>query len=291
MQTATPPQEVLNPAAYIKGYAATHGSQQSVNAVKLWVPMFATFVNAAEGGLSPANLATFRTHLVTEGYKPSSVNRAIGAVRGYLKYLRLRGDLTIDSELVSLALPPAKPARMMPVVLSREEIGKLCNAAQKDAVGTFLVLGLLTGCRPGELLRMRPSHHQPSRGLLVYSTKLGRERCIPLHDNPDLAKLLSSAGHEDYSYCVGFSTRHWDALCKAALGRTLNRKVLRSTHSSYLASSGKVSEFEYCSRLGHGLDVANEHYRSMIQGVTGDTVASWLGAAPEIAALIGRIVS
>ena len=296
MQTTEEAPIVLNPAAFLKAYAATHGSPQSVNAVKLWVPMFCEYISKAGGGLSAPNLAGFRTHLVTEGYKPSSVNRAIGAVRGYLKYLRLRGDLTIDSELVSLALPPAKQARMVPVVLTKEEIGKLCDTdtpgpANWKAVKTFLALGLLTGMRPGEILRCKPSHHQPARGLLVYATKTGNQRCIPTSDNPELAMLLSGAGHGDEPYCVGFSTRHWDALCKAALGRTLNRKVLRSTHSSYLASSGKVSEFEYCSRLGHGLEVANEHYRSMIQGVTGDTVAQWLGAASELQALVRRIVS
>lgn len=290
MQTET--SRGLDPAKYLKAYASTHSSTQSVNAVKLWVPMFCAYIDGQADGLSAGNLAGFREHLVSEGYAPSSINRAIGAVRGYLKHLRLRGDLLIDSELVSLALPPAKQARMVPVVLTREEIGKLCNAATNKGVATFLALGLLTGMRPGEILRCKPSDYHPSRGLLVYATKTGRERCIPLSDNPDLAMLLSSGGQGDDPYCgFSFSTRHFEAMCKAAIGRVLNRKVLRSTHSSYLASSGKVSEFSYCSRLGHGLEVANEHYRSMIQGVTGDTVAQWLGCEPEIQALVRRIMS
>ena len=293
MQTETvteAPGCLLDPSRYLKAYAQTHGSPQSVAAVRLWVPKFTDFINTQHpGGLTPMALQGFREFLSTEGYKPSSINRAIGAVRRYLKHLRLRGDLTIDSEMISLALPPAKAARMVPVVLSRDDIRKLCETSNEQAVATFLALGLLTGMRPGEILRCKPSDHQPSRGLLVYATKTGRERCIPLSDNPELAMLLSGAGYGDAPYCAGFSTRHWDDLCRAAIGRTINRKVLRSTHSSYLASSGKVAEFAYCSRLGHTLEVANEHYRSMIQGVEGDTVAAWLGCPDAIQALVQRI--
>ena len=188
---------------------------------------------------------------------------------------------------------------MLPVVLSREEIRKLCEYAgvfgnapatlMNIPVATFLALGLLTGARPGEILRMKPEHHQPTRGLLVYATKTGRERVIPLGDNPELAMLLSGA-RATPTYCAGFGTFHWDTLCKAALGRTINRKLLRSTHSSYVASSGKIkTEFEYMSRLGHSVDVANAHYRSMITGVTGDTVCEWLGAPNEIRSLVKRI--
>ena len=185
---------------------------------------------------------------------------------------------------------------MLPVVLTREEVRYLCEAAWKlpctnsfnRPVATFLALGLLTGARPGEILRMKPEHHQPTRGLLVYATKTGRERVIPLGDNPELAMLLSGA-RATPTYCAGFSTFHWDTLCKAALGRTINRKLLRSTHSSYVASSGKVSEFAYTSRLGHSLDVANSYYRSMISGVAGDTVCEWLGSPNEIRYLVKRI--
>ncbi len=101
--------------------------------------------------------------------------------------------------------------------------------------------------------------------------------------------MLLSGARATPTYCAGFSTFHWDTLCKAALGRTINRKLLRSTHSSYVASSGRVSEFAYTSRLGHSLEVANSYYRSMISGVAGDTVADWLGAKVEIGALIRRI--
>lgn len=298
----------LDPKPYIAAYAKTHGSPQSVSAVRLWVPMFTDYINARPDGLTAPALQGFREHLIDEDYKPSSINRAIGAVRGYLKHLRIRGAMPIDSELVSLALPPAKLQAMMPVVLTREEIVKLVEGAcanelfgcerhlvMADDVWRptvmFLALGLLTGMRPGEILRCSPEHHQPARGLMVYATKTGRERCIPLSDNPELAALLSGAGSGMEPYCVGFSTRGFDDLCRATLGRTINRKVLRSTHSSYVASSGKVSEFMYCARLGHTLEVANAHYRSPIQGVTGDTVAEWYGCADKIRSLVQRICS
>lgn len=297
-------QAILNPSSYLTAYRKTHGSPQSVSAVNLWVPMFTEFVNKS-GGLTPQVLQGFREMLIAEGYKPSSINRAIGAVRGYLKHLRIRGELTIDSEMISLAMPPAKAARFVPVVLSRDEIKKLCTTAESWAAGdfgtpslpasravpTFLALGLLTGMRPGEILRCQPSHHQPARGLLVYATKTDRQRCIPLSDNPELAQLLSGAGRGDAPYCTGFSTRAFDVMCRAALGRTINRKVLRSTHSSYVASSGKVQEFMYCARLGHTLEVANEHYRTPVQGVEGDTVAEWFGCADAIRSLVRRICS
>lgn len=289
----------LDPKPYIAAYAKTHGSPQSISAVRLWVPMFTDFINARPDGLTAPALQGFREYLGDEGYKPSSINRAIGAVRGYLKHLRIRGAMPIDSELVSLALPPAKLHTMMPVVLTRDEIQRLCEYAglfgnaptglMNVPVATFLALGLLTGMRPGEILRCSPTHHQPARGLMVYATKTGRERCIPLSDNTELAMLLSGAGSGMTPYCAGFSTRGFDDLCRAALGRTINRKVLRSTHSSYVASSGKVSEFMYCARLGHTLEVANAHYRSPIQGVTGDTVAEWFGCADAIRSLVQRI--
>lgn len=290
MQETAEARTTLDPKPYIAAYAKTHGSPQSISAVRLWVPMFTDFINARPDGLTAPALQGFREYLGDEGYKPSSINRAIGAVRGYLKHLRIRGAMPIDSELVSLALPPAKLHTMMPVVLAREEIVKLVSDTNTPKpVATFLALGLLTGMRPGEILRCSPTHHQPARGLMVYATKTGRERCIPLSDNPELAMLLSGAGSGMTPYCAGFSTRGFDDLCRAALGRTINRKVLRSTHSSYVASSGKVSEFMYCARLGHTLEVANAHYRSPIQGVTGDTVAEWFGCADAIRSLVQRI--
>lgn len=292
MSTDTAAPTTLDPKPYIAAYAKTHGSPQSVSAVRLWVPMFTDFINARPDGLTAPALQGFREHLIEEDYKPSSINRAIGAVRGYLKHLRIRGAMPIDSELVSLALPPAKLQAMMPVVLTREEIVKMVSDTDTPKpILAFVALGLLTGMRPGEILRCSPEHHQPARGLMVYATKTGRERCIPLSDNPELAALLSGAGSGMEPYCVGFSTRGFDELCLATIGRKINRKVLRSTHSSYVASSGKVSEFMYCARLGHTLEVANAHYRSPIQGVTGDTVAEWYGCADKIRSLIQRICS
>ena len=286
----------LDATPYLKSYRETHGPS-SVAAADLWIPKLVTYLG--DQPLSAEALYNWRQSLVTVGYKPSSINRAIATVRGFLKYLRIKGLHNIDSELLGDALAPARVSTMLPTVLTRDEIKNLCITAgcasrmaleYNRPVATFLVLGLLTGMRPGEILRCRPEHHKPERGLLIYSTKLGKERCVPLADNPELAMLLSGAPAAP-TYCAGFSTFHWDALTKAALGRTINRKLLRSTHSSYLASSGKISEFAYCSRMGHTLEVANNYYRSMISGVTGDTVADWLGAKAEIVALVRRICS
>ena len=282
---------MLDATPYLKSYRETHGPS-SVAAADLWIPKLVTYLG--DQPLSAEALYNWRQSLVTAGYKPSSINRAIATVRGFLKYLRIKGLHNIDSELLGDALAPARVSTMLPTVLTRDEIKKLCEGMAPvqcwRPVATFLALGLLTGMRPGETLRCRPEHHKPERGLLIYSTKLGKERCVPLGDNPELAMLLSGATASP-TYCAGFSTFHWDALTKAALGRTINRKLLRSTHSSYLASSGKISEFAYCSRMGHGLDTANVFYRSMIQGVTGETVAEWLGAKAEIGALVRRICS
>lgn len=294
----------LDPTEYLDAYRNTHEPSGAASA-DLWVRHLVRFLDTRT--LSAEELYRWRARLVEERYAPSSINKAIQTVRPYLKYLRIRGLHTLDTALIGDALTPARVASMLPVVLTREEVKALCDKHSTYTflmtgntpiehtgfptrpVATFLALGLLTGMRPGEILRCRPEHHHPDRGLLVYATKTGRERVIPLGDNPELAMLLSGATATP-TYCAGFSTFHWDTFCKAALGRTINRKLLRSTHSSYVASSGKIrTEFEYMSRLGHSVDVANAHYRSMITGVTGDDVASWLGAKAEIGALVKRI--
>ena len=271
---------------YLKHFAEEGHGYPAIKSAELWLGSLVTFAQDAE--LTPALLADWKSSL--RGYAPSSVNRAITVIRSFIRWGRVRGYHALDRDLVSDALRYVEVSTRVPVALTTEEIRTLCIAARAEIrVATFLALGLLTGMRPGEILRCAPAHHQPDRGLLCYATKTGRERVIPLADNPELAMLLSGAGHGPAPYCAGFSTFHWDTLCRAALGRTIPRKILRSTHSCYLASSKHCTEFEYQSRMGHSAEVANAHYRSMIQGVKGETVAQWLGAEAEIQLLVRRV--
>ena len=273
-----------------EAYLATIANAPSASSARLWVADLVQFL-----GTSPITaevLSSWRAALIKRRYAPASINKAISTVRAFLKYLRVRQILTVDSELVSIALEPLPVPHMVPPCLTVDEIKTLCLKAEGDRhTLTYLALGLLTGMRPSEIARCKPADHVPARGLLVFASKTGRQRVVPLHDNPLLAMLLSGAGHGDDPYTFGTTIYSWNKMVNAALGRTLDRKVMRSTHATYLASSGKVSEFDYCSRMGHTVEVANNYYRSMVQGVSGSTVSEWLGAQDELAALVRKVVS
>lgn len=249
-------------------------SKASRNAAALWLRKFDAVVR--DNPITTKTLMAFRDSL--KHYAPASANRGIAVVRAFLKHQRLCGEPLPDSELCAEALKPYKVVTSVPRFLSGSEIAALCNTRAPRPVETFLALGLLTGARPGEILAMQPAHHRPTQGLVVYAPKTRRERIVPLHDSQSLASLLSCGGGGDAAYCDGFKITAWGHLTTAALGRKVPPKILRSTWSSYAASSGKIPERLYAARAGHGIDVAYQFYAAPLQGVTGDTVEEWYGA-------------
>ena len=277
----------LDATPYLTAFAEVH-SPSSASSARLWVPKFLTFLGNEP--LTAGSLVAWCDSLKKE-YAPASQRKATATVKGYLRYLRLRGELTIDSELVSLALRSDDIPYRLPEVLEPEEIRKLCSAAAKSPTGIFLALGLLSGLRPGECLRVVPEHFRPNLGIVCYATKTKRERVVPTKDSVALQKIVAHPWPAGKRLCDGFSIFAWEKFTKATLGREVNRKTLRSTHATYLASSDTITEYAYASRMGHSATVGSNFYRIRREGVKGSTVEEWCGAADELRGLADRLCS
>ncbi len=289
-----------DPGPYIRAFADAPGRPKtSANAVKFWLRRFEAFMERYDA-ITPEALHDFHLSLRRAAYAPASVNKALGVVNTYLRHLRaFRPDLAIpDAETRSVLMPRLDVPTSVPAALSPAEITALATHGITGAsvpIRRFLLLGLLTGARPGEVLAMTPEHyHGPSRGLYVYSKKTRHQRVIPVHDSVALRTFL---GRENPGvggstpYCSGFTDYAWEIFTQKCLGKPLHRKVLRSTFASYAASSMRMTEFEYCSRTGHTTKVANTYYRSMIYGISGDTVEEWYGAAVALRELAAASAS
>ncbi len=159
-----------------------------------------------------------------------------------------------------------------------------------------MLLGLLTGARPGEVLSLKWDDVDfQSNEIRVWGSKTKRERVVPIHDSPALCELLTalklrSAGsiHVCGDWEDGKATdihhRQWSRLMKLGEIKSASQKVLRSTCVAHVASASTDSEYLLEARFGHGAEVSKKHYRRPLHGLAarGETVEEWLGVKEEI---------
>ncbi len=136
----------------------------------------------------PSHVAAWRDGLLAEGQANTSVARKLSVVRslfGYLKAYGYVGPNLADTAFV--AAPPA-PRDGKTVGLTPEDCRRLLDAppaGTPEGVRDRAMLAVLafTGCRVGELCRLRVQDYKASSGHRVVEVRGngGKERRVPLH--------------------------------------------------------------------------------------------------------------
>lgn len=272
--------------AFLERTGAHSGAKRAQHAGILLAP----FERVRDGReITPALLDEYRTWLCSQGYKASSRNRMMGTLRSYLQWMRKCGHVKLSRDDIADALPRFREGDGDPVIYTPDEIRRLIRAAltlkraYADDTRMFLLLGLLTGARPGEIAKIAPSDFSAARGVEIHASKTGKTRFVSAASSEILGFLSRwlpsrSVGTRPFMR-KGMGRKGWQTLLDLAQVTRGTRKSLRSTCAAYCASGmtgAGASEYLISSRFGHSPGVARKYYLQPLDGLKGSTLEEWM---------------
>ncbi len=218
-----------------------------------------------------------------------SANRALGVLRAALTFA-FEHDRAV-SDLAWTKVKPFKGVdRAIHRFLSEGDAGRFINAADDDFAD--LARGaLLTGCRYGELIRLKCGEVNPgAKVVTVREAKAGKSRHVFL--TKEGARFFASmiAGQarnalvfkraDGRGWRKSEQLRPMAAACKRArIKPAISFHILRHTHGSWLAMAGTPLQV-IARQLGHAdIRMTERHYAHLIPNYVSDTVSANL---PEL---------
>lgn len=243
-------------------------------------------------------ILTFKAVVCRRVTAPASMLRYFAAAKPWLAMKRLEGAHNIDREGVMLLLKSPKVKQTIPEALLPADVTALLAAAvefRKKSYAWYVLLGLTTGARPGEVANIHGSHFDAARGVLrVYAPKTATTREIPLKWSTTLTTLAKaklppgSLMHLTGSRGLP-ELRYWRELLHLAGLPVLEPRITRSTVGTCLASCGHLTGLEYTRWMGHSTQIAVDFYISPKgERAEGSTIEQWFGAEAEYKALVAR---
>jgi integrase len=164
---------------------------------------------------------------------------------------------------------------------TRDEVRRLINASQGD-FRNLVKAALFTGCRYGELARLRVGDFNPDSGtVFVGQSKSGKARHVVLTDEGQrLFETLTTgrAGdalmltHGGTQWGASHQTRHMAETCKSASITGGSFHILRHTAASHLVMSG-VPLNVVARNLGHAdARMTEKHYAHLAPSYVAETI-------------------
>jgi integrase len=231
--------------------------------------------------------------------RKATVNRVINALKGMLNHAHKNGK--VASRDAWARLPKFRSADSARTRwLTVDEATRLQNACAPD-FRALVRAGLLSGCRPSELLAMRCGDFDPqSQTVLVADSKSGKPRRVPLTD--DGVSLFEELTAGKPAASPVFTRADGSAWYRTAIIRAMNQActagkispaatfyTLRHTYASHLVQQGTPLLF-VASALGHrDARMAEKHYAHLGQSDVADMIRAKLpsfGAEPK-----GKVVA
>ena len=230
-----------------------------------------------------ANVAAFdRKDAEAVRRRRATANRVLTYLKAALNHAWRAGLVPSDD-----AWRRVKPFRSVdaPVIryLSTDEITRLlngCHGSFRDLVHA----ALLTGCRYGELCRLKVADYNPDVGTLtIRAAKSGHVRHVTLTDEaPELIERLIAGRSPDDRLLTRDDGRGWkraeqlrpmrDACARAGILPAIGFHVLRHTHASILAMRG-VPMAVIARQLGHSdTRMTERHYAHLAPNYVADTI-------------------
>jgi len=132
------------------------------------VRQFAGFLGRSPDTATVEDLRRYQLHLVDHGISPVSLNAAITGLKFFF-------DITLDRGELMARMQPVRVPRTLPVVLSREEVARLIEAAGNLKYQTALSVAYGAGLRVSEVVALKVGDIDSQRMTLRIEQGKGRK--------------------------------------------------------------------------------------------------------------------
>jgi site-specific recombinase XerD len=208
------------------------------------VSMFARHFRISPERLGPEEIRTYLLHLIDNGYSRSSVVQHVCS-------LRFLYHITLQRPWRDVALPIPKKQRLLPVVLSKAEVGAFLDGAVSIKQRAFCMTTYATGLRVSECCNLLPADIDSKRMVVRVRQGKGRkDRYVPL--SPKLLGLLRQYWKAFRPKCCLFEgqipgqpihrgtvAKWFRTICqRAGLSKTVTPHTLRHTFATHLLEAG-----------------------------------------------------
>lgn len=204
-------------------------------------------------------------HILHHGLSASYQNQIVNAIKLFFTTIR---ETQIDIEKIHRP----KRAKLLPNVLSKEEVKLILNAHSNIKHKTMLSLIYACGLRRSELLHLKPADIDSKRGIVIIRQGKGKkDRIAPLSDkilillrNYYLAFKPSTWLFEGHIIGMLYSEKSLQSVLKQALKKVgITKPVslhwLRHSYATHLLESG--TDLRYIQELlGHNSSKTTEIY-------------------------------
>jgi integrase/recombinase XerD len=129
---------------------------------------FTCFLGRSPDTASPEDLRRYQLHLVETGISRISLNHTITALRFFF-------GVTLDHAEVMAKMSSVREPRKLPVVLSREEVARLIDAAGKPKYQAVLSVAYGAGLRASEVVALKVGDIDSTRMTLRIEQGKGRK--------------------------------------------------------------------------------------------------------------------
>ena len=236
------------------------------------------FENRRMDQINPIEVQTMMDEMKAAGvYSPATVKHAFVLLRRVYNWSAEMGVYRGPNPSNGLKAPKLNNERV--ACLSKAEIKKLVEVLdewENRRVALLIKFALFTGCRRGELLKLRWDDValEPPR-IHLRNPKNGTDAVIPISDEAK-SILVSAMSAAPYQNCPIVFPNHkgeqrrcvkaiWKRIKEqAGLSPELRFHDLRHSYASHLASSGKVSLYTIQRLLNHNSPRMTQRYAHLL---------------------------
>lgn len=204
-------------------------------------------------------------YILANNYSPSFQNQLVNGIKLFFK--------TVENRAIDIgSVHRPKKQKLLPNVLSKEEVKAILNAHNNVKHKAMLSLIYSCGLRCGELLRLKPEHIDSNRNILIIKQAKGRkDRIAPLSTKivDMLRDYFTACKPSIYLFEGQTKGQPYDArslqlvlkqsLKKANINKPVSLHWLRHSYATHLLENG--TDLRYIQEiLGHSSSRTTEIY-------------------------------
>ncbi len=243
----------LNEAAplYLEHYCLDHlpsGTERLQRSVKIVLRLLGRYHFHA---LTTAVIEEYKRQRLTEGVKPTTINKELAALSGFCRWANEQGWC----ERIHIKRFPAKLSRApIPQVPSRKEVIRFLRALPRAKRGLWAAM-YYCGLRASEARSLTARHINWSLGVMIVTGKGNKQRVIPLNRKilPYLRRKLPFYGARDLR-----GVAYW-AVKRSGLQLHIHPHLLRHAFGVHMTERG-VSLRALQDIMGHSSSQVTEIY-------------------------------